>query len=219
MAMNGSESLILRVKHTFVELVTETTVDLQLRKRFSTDSAVNHLMKREDSFASTDCDSNEDSTSEAESPASWADVVDDDEDDDCRTTVMLRGLAETMDRDSLMTILGRTQFRSCFDFVYLPGDFNTLRPQGFAFVNFLDHHTALRFQQDLPRELGSDVQVLWSDKEQGIDENVARYRNSPVMHNSLPEQFRPVLLRNGAVVSFPKPTKAIKAPKIKRSAM
>jgi len=204
------------VKHTFVELVEETNVNLQLRARFATDSVVNFL-KREDSFdvASTDCDSNEDATSEPES-LSWADVVDD---DDTRTTVMLRGLKENLDRDAFLAILRRTQSDSSFDFVYVPGDFNTLRPQGFAFVNFVDHKTAQQFQQDLPRELGTDVHVLWSDKEQGLDENVARYRNSPVMHSSLPEHFKPILLRDGAVVSFPKPTKAIKAPKIKRTAM
>jgi len=215
MAVNAS--FILRVKHTFVEMVEESHVHLHSRGRFSTDSVVNFL-KHENSIdvASTDCDSNEDTSSEAES-MSWADVVDDD--DDNRTTVMLRGLAATMNREMLMSILRKTKFHSCFDFVYLPGDFNTLQPQGFAFVNFVDHKTALQFQQDLPRELGTDVQVLWSDKEQGIDENVARYRNSPVMHTSLPEQFRPVLLRNGAMVNFPKPTKAIKAPKIKRAAM
>jgi hypothetical protein len=205
------------VKHTFVELVDETKVNLQLRARFATDSLVN-MLKREDSFeiASTDCDSNEDTTSEPES-LSWADVVDDDE--DSRTTVMLRGLKETLDRDALVSILRRTQFHNSFDFVYLPGDFNTLRPQGFAFVNFVDHKTAQQFQQDLPRELGTDAHVLWSDKEQGLEENVARYRNSPVMHSSLPEHFKPILLRDGAVESFPKPTKAIKAPKIKRTAM
>lgn len=204
------------VKHTFVELVDETKVNLQLRGRFQTDSVVAFL-KREDSFdgASTDCDSNDDTASEAES-LSWADVVDD---DDIRTTLMLRGLDDTVTRDALISILRKTQFKGCFDFVYLPGDFNTLRPQGFAFVNFIDNKTARLFQQDLPRELGSGVQVLWSDKEQGLDENVARYRNSPVMHNSLPEHFKPVLLKNGAVVSFPKPTKAIKAPKIKRTAV
>lgn len=213
MAMTGS--FIMRVKHTFVELVASENP--HLRGRFSTDSVVSFL-KREDTFdiASTDCDSNEDTASVAES-LSWADVVDDD--DDTRTTVMLRGLAETMDRDALMNILRMTSFHSSFDFVYLPGDFNTLQSQGFAFINFVDHKTAQKFQQVLPRELGTDVQVLWSDKEQGIDENVARYRNSPVMHNSLPEQFRPVLMRNGAMVNFPKPTKAIKAPKIKRTAM
>lgn len=215
MAVNAS--FVLRVKHTFVEMVEESHVNLYPRGRFSTDSVVNCL-KHENSIdiASTDCDSSEDTSSEAES-MSWADVVDDD--DDKRTTVMLRGLAATMHREMLMSILRKTKFHNCFDFVYLPGDFNTLQPQGFAFVNFVDHKTALQFQQDLPRELGTDVQVLWSDKEQGIDENVARYRNSPVMHTSLPEQFRPVLLRNGAMVNFPKPTKAIKAPKIKRAAM
>jgi hypothetical protein len=204
------------VRHTFVELVEETNVNLQLRARFATDSVVNFL-KREDSFdmASTDCDSNEDTTSEPES-LSWADVVDD---DDIRTTVMLRGLKENLDRDAFLAILRRTQSDSSFDFVYVPGDFNTLRPQGFAFVNFVDHKSAQQFQQDLPRELGTDAHVLWSDKEQGLDENVARYRNSPVMHSSLPEHFKPILLRDGAVVSFPKPTKAIKAPKIKRTAM
>lgn len=139
---------------------------------------------------------------------SWADV----DDDDNRTTVMLRGLKETMDRDTLVSIFQST-FHNSFDFVYVPGDFNTLRPQGFSFVNFVDHKTACQFQQDLPRELGINVNVLWSDKEQGLDENVARYCNSPVMHSSLPEHVKPILMRDGAVV------RAIKAPNVKRAAM
>jgi hypothetical protein len=202
------------VKHTFVEIVDETKFQ-QLRARFATDSVVN--LKREDSFdiVSTDCDSNEDASSEPES-LSWADIVD--EDDDTRSTVMLRGLKETVDRNTLVSILQRT-FHNSFDFVYVPSDFNTLQPQGFAFVNFINHSTACQFQKDLPRELGTDVSVLWSDKEQGLDENVARYRNSPVMHSNLPEHVKPILMRDGAVVSFPKPTKAIKAPKVKRAAM
>jgi hypothetical protein len=202
------------VKHTFVEVVDETKFQ-QLRARFATDSLVN--LKRKDSFdiVSTDCDSNEDVSSEPES-LSWADIVD--EDDDTRSTVMLRGLKETVDRDALVSILQR-KFRNSFDFVYVPCDFNTLRPQGFAFVDFVDHKTACQFQQDLPHELGTNVHVLWSDKEQGLDENIARYRNSPVMHSSLPELAKPILMREGVVVSFPKPTKAIKAPKVKRAAM
>merc|ERR1711959_790822 len=123
----------------------------------------------------------------------WADESDDELDG--RTTVMLRGLDSSMDRDELLRVLNASRFRGCFDFLYVPCDFNTRQPQGFGFVNFTNNMDARRFQLQPPASLGVDAQTLWSDKEQGLAENVGRYRNSPIMHPSLPEHFRPSLVR------------------------
>merc|ERR1719329_1060716 len=65
----------------------------------------------------------------------WADELEDEL--DVRTTVMLRGLDSCMDRDALLRVLNSSRFRGCFDFLYVPCGFNTLQPQGFAFVNFV----------------------------------------------------------------------------------
>jgi hypothetical protein len=158
----------------------------------------------------TDCGSETDST-----VSRWADESDDEFDG--RTTVMIRGLDATMDRDELLRALNVSHFRGSFDFIYVPCDFNTHRPQGFAFVNFTSHRDAHKFQLQPPASLGAEACTLWSDKEQGLAENMARYRNSPVMHPSLPEHLRPSLVRIDTLVALPKPTRPIKAPKVKRS--
>lgn len=158
-----------------------------------------------------------DSGSETDTAASrWADESEDELDE--RTTVMLRGLDSNIDRDALLRVLNASRFRGCFDFIYVPCDFNTQQPQGFAFVNCTSHRDAQKLRLHPPASLGAIVQTLWSDKEQRLAENVGRYRNSPVMHASLPEHSRPSLVEMDMLVALPPPTKAIKAPKVKRSA-
>lgn len=41
-----------------------------------------------------------------------------------------------------------------------------------------------------------------------------RYRNSPVMHESVPDEYKPVILQNGLRVNFPEPSKAPRPVKI-----
>jgi hypothetical protein len=55
--------------------------------------------------------------------------------------------------------------------------------------------------------------VTWSDAMQGLDEHVERYRDCPVMHESIPDEFKPLLFKDGVRVPFPKPTKKIQAPR------
>jgi len=56
--------------------------------------------------------------------------------------------------------------------------------------------------------------VVWNDKCQGLSELVERYRNSPVMHASVPQECKPVIFLNGRTVKFPEPTQQIKPPKV-----
>jgi hypothetical protein len=46
---------------------------------------------------------------------------------------------------------------------------------------------------------------------------VERLRNSPVMHERVPEVYKPALFVNGLAVSFPAPTRRIRAPRGRRS--
>lgn len=55
--------------------------------------------------------------------------------------------------------------------------------------------------------------VTWSGPHQGWEAHVGRYRNSPVMHPSVPTGYKPVVFTNGKVAEFPPPTKAPKAPR------
>jgi hypothetical protein len=92
--------------------------------------------------------------------------------------------------------------------------------QGFAFLNFVSHSAALQ-ARELIRGLhwsqqGRRCDVRWAEPElQGLEANVERYRSSPVMHESVAESHRPVLFSAGVRVSFPKPTKRIRAPRLR----
>jgi hypothetical protein len=163
-----------------------------------------------DSSRSTECGSETDSA-----PSRWADESNDELDE--RTTVMLRGLDSSMDRDELLRVLNASCFRGCFDFMYVPCDLTAQLPKGFAFINFTRHADAEEFQLQPPTSFGAAARAFWSDKEQGLAENVARYRNSPLMHRSVPKHLRPSLVRMDSLVALPQPTRNLKAPKVKHS--
>lgn len=93
---------------------------------------------------------------------------------------------------------------------------------GYASVQFDSARIALQCTKKLqgfdkwsePSEKRLDVK--WSDSAQGLEDNIERYRNSPVMHESLQDEFKPALYERGIRLGFPKPTKAIRAPKLGR---
>lgn len=58
--------------------------------------------------------------------------------------------------------------------------------------------------------------VVWSQAHSGLDALVARFRNSPVMHESTPPSAKPRMFRNGKEVPFPAPTQPIKPPTVRR---
>merc|ERR1711959_365651 len=52
--------------------------------------------------------------------------------------------------------------------------------------------------------------VCWGDPLQGLEAHVERYRNSPVMHQSVPDEYKPAVFVNGIRSTFPSPTKRIR---------
>eukprot|EP00445_Apocalathium_hangoei_P075184 CAMPEP_0204149182 /NCGR_PEP_ID=MMETSP0361-20130328/24186_1 /ASSEMBLY_ACC=CAM_ASM_000343 /TAXON_ID=268821 /ORGANISM="Scrippsiella Hangoei, Strain SHTV-5" /LENGTH=153 /DNA_ID=CAMNT_0051103645 /DNA_START=13 /DNA_END=470 /DNA_ORIENTATION=- len=60
-------------------------------------------------------------------------------------------------------------------------------------------------------------EVTWSDKLQGLPQHIERYRNSPLMHPNVPDEFKPVVYQEGLRVNFPPPTKALRPPRIRRN--
>merc|ERR1711959_641373 len=58
-------------------------------------------------------------------------------------------------------------------------------------------------------------EVSWSHPQQGLAQHIERYRNSPVMHESMPIEYKPRLFQNGREVPFPRPTKAIRPVKLR----
>lgn len=142
---------------------------------------------------------------------------------DRRTTLMLRNLPREYTRESLCGLLDAVGFARLYDFIYIPHNIETHASLGFCFVNFVTPADAQRasevfdgFQQwGLPGQ--RPCVVAWSVQEQqGFSANVARYRNSSVMHPSTPEHCRPMVLNKGCPVSFPAPTRRACKPRVIR---
>jgi len=136
------------------------------------------------------------------------------------TTVMMRNIPNDYTADMLVELID-TYFQGLYDFVYLPIDFRTGVNLGYAFVNIVTHRDALQFMENF-QNFGNWAcasqkicEVSWANPNQGHCENVERYRNSPVMHDSVPDAFKPRLYVNGLRIAFPPPTKRIRAPRIR----
>lgn len=138
-----------------------------------------------------------------------------------RTTVMLKGLPETCSRSAVLQLLDTEGFFGRFNFVYLPIDFKKGTNLGYALVNLVSPAEAVRFGKHFEgfsrwtAPCDSICSVAWCSPQQGLQPHLERYRNSPVMHESVPEEWRPLLLAHGVPITFPAPTAHIKAPKLK----
>ncbi|CAE7215450.1 ML3 [Symbiodinium pilosum] len=135
-----------------------------------------------------------------------------------RTTVMLRNLPNNYTREMFLALLDNQGFAGRYDFVYLPCDFRRQANLGYAFVNLVDASAVdaawATFDGFASWSLPSHkvCQVKWSGPHQGFEAHVERFRNSPVMHKSVPAEYKPVIFKDGVRKNFPKPTKKIKAP-------
>jgi len=136
--------------------------------------------------------------------------------DDKRTTLMLRNLPNDYNREVFLQFLDSEGHAGKYDFVYFPVDFKTGSGLGYAFVNFLSHGKAMHAWKSLNGYRAWCVpsvkvcDVCWSNPVQGFRANVDRYRNSPVMHEDVPEEFKPAVFSNGCRAPFPKPRKPSK---------
>jgi len=52
------------------------------------------------------------------------------------------------------------------------------------------------------------LQVRWA-REQGKEQYVNRWRDSPLVHQNVPEEARPMLFEKGQHVAFPEPTRTL----------
>jgi len=136
-----------------------------------------------------------------------------------RTTVMLRNLPNNYTRATLMELMEKEGFGSAYNFLYLPIDFKTQAALGYAFVNLVHPCVAEQFWRVFDGFSRWSVPsrklclVSWCEPHQGLETQIERYRNSPVMHDSVPDVYKPVLLQGGVRVCFPPPTKAMRAPR------
>jgi RNA recognition motif-containing protein len=138
------------------------------------------------------------------------------------TTVMLRNVPNNYTRAMLLDLLDSKSFRRRFDFLYLPIDFARKCGLGYAFVNFVTHEDAKHAMQLLDRfddwkvPSQKSLQLSWSVPLQGLTANIERYRNNSVMHSDVPEQFKPLLLKDGETICFPSPSRNIHPPHRRR---
>merc|ERR1712190_278686 len=145
-----------------------------------------------------------------------------DQDEFRQTTGMMRNIPGEYARADLLGLIDQQGFNGLYDLVYLPVDFQTELNQGYAFINFTTAENAERFRDHfmgfsdwlVPSE--RICEVSWGDQSQGTDENVRRYRDSPMMHASVDDRFKPVLFHDGQRIPFPKPTKKIRAPRVRK---
>jgi len=137
------------------------------------------------------------------------------------TTLMLRNLPVEYDRTMLLELFDSEGFAGLYDFVYLPADFRKSGCFGYCFINFVTPAAAEGFRQHFQGfsrwAFLSDrmAEVSVSDPLQGLEAHIERYRDSPLMHESVPDVYKPVLLANGERIAFPPPTKKLKAPRMR----
>jgi hypothetical protein len=143
-------------------------------------------------------------------------------DNDDRTTLMFRNLPNNYTRANLLDMLDTEGFSKVYSFVYLPTDFKNFAGFGYAFVNFATHEAALLAKRHFQGYCNWSVpsqkicEVVWSGPVQGLSAHTERYRNSPVMHDSVPDEYKPVVFVNGSRVKFPPPTRKIRPPRVRQ---
>lgn len=137
------------------------------------------------------------------------------------TTVVFRNMPNDYRRDDFCELMDRKGLVGLYNFVYVPMDFLRDANLGYAFVNFSTHENALTGWNAMegfcswPMRSQKVLAVSWGEL-QGLSDHIERYQNSPVMHKSVPENLRPILLHDGHRVPFPEPTRRMRPPRMKQ---
>jgi len=141
------------------------------------------------------------------------------------TTVCLRNIPKHFSCMEVVEFLNEQGFGSKFDFVYAPFDFKFNSSVGFAFINCISHEIALEVFEVLngfcweTTKPGKECKVNWASPHQGLQAHIEHFRNSPVMHVDVKEEYKPALFKDGQQVEFPKPTKELRAPRMRSGHM
>jgi len=116
----------------------------------------------------------------------------------------------------LCQLLDSESFAAQYEFVYMPANFKTMASFGIAFVSFREQAIAECARRHFHRfcwNFGATraiLEVEWSKG--GTETFVERFRDCPVMHNLVPREFKPLLLRDGLEVRFPAPRTNLQPP-------
>jgi hypothetical protein len=134
--------------------------------------------------------------------------------EDTYTTVIFRHLPKQFTQALLLELLRREGFGAVVDFLYVPSDFKKGVCLSYAIVNFAtnsDASSAMAHFQDFQVE-DRELALEWSASHQGKVALVDKYRNSAVMHQSVPTVYKPLVFVAGKQGVFPAPTEQITPP-------
>lgn len=141
-----------------------------------------------------------------------------------KTTLMFRNLPEGFSRRQLEELLDAQGFAKRYDFIYLPAELATMACFGYAFINMVAPDDAEAFVQhfqgfdEWPVPCRKRAVVHMSEALQGMQTQIERYRNSPLMHPVVPDDLRPAVYSDGVRIPFPEPTAPLKPPRVRASA-
>lgn len=132
------------------------------------------------------------------------------------TALKISGLHRGVKLEIFREMLDRN-FKDRYDFVYVALDFQTGACLGNGVVNFLGPHLAEQARAHfqglrIQHAFGESVVRAEHNSQHNLQHIIKRYRNSPVMHASVPDEFKPTLLSGGQRVPFPPPTKRLSPP-------
>lgn len=149
------------------------------------------------------------------------------------TTIIFRNVPPSVKRDIVARALDVAGFSGEYDFVHVPVKYEDSEGIGYALVNAIYREAAENIMRHFQgfaawpverRAAGSksqnqQVDAAWSVPLQGLAAQIARYRDSPVMHECMPVVFKPALFnRQGMRIAFPPPTKKLKPPRLRKAA-
>merc|ERR1712232_171450 len=133
------------------------------------------------------------------------------------TCRMLKNIPNDYTRQDLLDWLDSNSIQ--YDFIYLPTDWSKGANLGYAFLNLVSFDEAERIAALLngfsdwkfPSE--KVCEVAWgTEQRQGLHRILEQFRNSPVMHSDVPEEYKPLMFKSGQRIPFPAPTKRIRPP-------
>jgi hypothetical protein len=125
------------------------------------------------------------------------------------TTVMMRNLPDNFTRAMLLAMVNRKGFSGRYDFLYPPVDFERGANLGAAqFWTAFDGFSGW----ELPTS--KVCAISWGGPPRGLTAHVERYKNSPVMHHSVPDQCRPMIFAAGVRREFPPSTEKLRPPRL-----
>jgi hypothetical protein len=181
--------------------------------------ALNCLMTR------GDCKLDDVETKSVDTKSTSAGDISQDEDDVMvtppKTAIIIRNIPKVFGRAELAEILNKEGFRGLYDLIYVPCRLETRDTFGYAFVNLVSEEDAVNFTTHFRGSAAfqgdsntlSVCDVEWSSEQGGLAAHIERYRNSSMMHISVPEELKPAIYQGGAPQSFPPPTRALKKPR------